>query len=105
VTLAVLKEVEIEIATHAAWYETRRASLGEDFLADVDRALAMIAAAPLTWPLWPLPRARRVGARHVTLERFPFSVAYIVTYDVVQVIAVAHMSRKPGYWLRRVRRP
>jgi hypothetical protein len=37
------------------------------------------------------------------MHKFPFSVAYAVRRDFVEVIAVAHHRRKPGYWRVRQR--
>ena len=35
------------------------------------------------------------------MKHFPYSVIYIVAGDEIQVLAVAHHSRRPGYWLKR----
>jgi plasmid stabilization system protein ParE len=43
------------------------------------------------------------GTRRKVFSRFPFSVIYDVLPDRVGVIAVAHHSRDPEYWLDRVR--
>jgi hypothetical protein len=32
-------------------------------------------------------------------NRFPFAVCYRVTNTDVQITAVAHGKRKPGYWV------
>jgi hypothetical protein len=40
--------------------------------------------------------------RRVLLRRFPFSVVYAADSDVALVIAVAHHSRRPGYWCKRL---
>lgn len=50
----------------------------------------------------PVPRVRAVyGARHVLLRRFPYFVVYRERSEDIHVIAVAHTSRKPGYWRHR----
>ena len=36
------------------------------------------------------------------LTQFPFSLLYINRADCLWVVAVAHGSRKPGYWKPRV---
>jgi toxin ParE1/3/4 len=35
------------------------------------------------------------------LNRFPYTVLYRVKNDEIFVTAVAHHSRRPGYWRRR----
>jgi hypothetical protein len=39
--------------------------------------------------------------RFAMLVRFPYSLVYQSLPDRVQVIAVAHSRRRPGYWLGR----
>jgi hypothetical protein len=36
--------------------------------------------------------------RHFVLARFPFSIVYALTGDVVYIVALAHGSREPEYW-------
>lgn len=43
------------------------------------------------------------GTRKMVLQRFPYDVSYIQRGEGVYIIAVAHHSRKPGYWRRRLR--
>jgi hypothetical protein len=35
-------------------------------------------------------------------KRFPFRMVYVLQPDRVWIVAVAHLSRKPGYWARRL---
>ncbi|MFN2444408.1 MAG: type II toxin-antitoxin system RelE/ParE family toxin [Vicinamibacterales bacterium] len=42
-----------------------------------------------------------VNTRRVLLRRFPFFVVYRVRGDDVQIVAVAHARRRPGYWRGR----
>ena len=36
------------------------------------------------------------------LDRYPYSLIYRIVAEGVQVIAVAHSRRRPGYWSGRV---
>ncbi len=46
------------------------------------------------------------GHRWVKTKRFQYLVHYgHPSPGTIQVFAVAHGSRRPGYWLRRTRRP
>ena len=42
------------------------------------------------------------GLQKFRLTQFPFSLLYINRADYLWVVAVAHGSRKPGYWKKRV---
>ena len=59
---------------------------------NVDRILA----APERWPAGPY------GTRKFLLHRFPFAVVYRELPSAIQVLAVAHGHRRPGYWKTRI---
>jgi len=42
---------------------------------------------------------RNVGQRS---PRFPFAIVFVELDDHYLVVAVAHLKRKPGYWLTRL---
>jgi len=80
------------------WYESRRTGLSGDFVTEVDRALERITSHPDRWPIY-WNRFRRVR-----LRRFLYSIFYsIEKADLILVLAVAHVRRRPDYWLRRGR--
>jgi len=35
-------------------------------------------------------------------RRFPFRIVYELQPDRIWIVAVAHLSRRPGYWARRL---
>jgi plasmid stabilization system protein ParE len=78
------------------WYGRRSAALANQFVAELDEAVRQIAAAPGQWP----PHLH--GTRVYRLRRFPYLVIYRETAISVQVVAVAHGRRRPGYWRRRL---
>jgi toxin ParE1/3/4 len=41
------------------------------------------------------------GTQRLVLSRYPFSIVYRELLHAVQIIAVAHAKRKPGYWSKR----
>ena len=43
------------------------------------------------------------GVRKYRLRNFPFSILYIPLPRKIWVIAVAHGSRRPGFWTERVK--
>ena len=40
--------------------------------------------------------------RQAHLRTYPYRIVFIETPDSIRVLAVAHTSRRPGYWLGRV---
>ena len=79
-------------------YETRRAELWANFERDLDVLIARICESPQMYPIiHPLDiRQARMG------RPFRYSVIYRERDDGISIIAVAHPSRKPGYWLERI---
>lgn len=35
------------------------------------------------------------------MKRFPYVVFYLNSEDAIDIVAVAHQRRLPGYWLNR----
>ena len=88
---AALEELE-----HAAdYYEREREGLGRRFRLDFEASLERIVQNPLLF-------AEELGDfRACMLKRFPYTIFYIVLDSELWIAAVAHQSRKPGYWARR----
>jgi plasmid stabilization system protein ParE len=43
------------------------------------------------------------GTRRVLLDRYPYSVVYRELPRTIEVVAVAHAKRRPGYWANRLK--
>ena len=90
-------EAERELIEAAARYEAEVPGLGERFGTEVFRVIELLLANP------------EIGShiegdlRHFVLRRFPYSVIYARTSEVLYVLAVAHGHRKPAYWASRDR--
>lgn len=96
-------EAEAEIEEMVRWYERRREGLGALVLAELDDAFRRISERPLAASLLPSLPAE-LGVRRVLLNRFPYFVAYVARSESIHIVAVGHQHRRPGYYLRRVRR-
>lgn len=90
-------EAELEAAFH--YYQKRREGLGHDFVDDYVHGTHVIAAAPTRWPE---DRADS-RARRFRLDTFPFSLVYQIFEDHCLIVAIAHQSKRPGYWRDRLR--
>lgn len=81
----------------AAWYESRSEGLSLRFLAKWKQAETRVAANPL------MNRAFGDGFRHCRFEVFPYSLIYRLRGEGdIQVLAVMHQKRHPGYWKSRL---
>ena len=95
--IRIAPEAEAELSAAALWYESKRAGLGAEFVAAIDLALERIGERPLSFPVW------RSGQpfRKQVVWRFPFLIFFTVTTKNIDVFAVAHAKRSPGYWIDR----
>ena len=93
--LDVHPEALAEAQAAYLWYSDRSRDAGDSFMAELDRALDQVVEHPGTWP-----RHHHSTQRYL-LRRFPFSLIYRLKAQEVQVIAIAHAKRRPGYWRHR----
>jgi plasmid stabilization system protein ParE len=77
------------------WYESRSEDAARAFLAELDVGMESIRIAPELYPPY------LHGTRCYLLRRFPYLVVYRVAGTTIQVVAVAHSRRRPGYWRAR----
>ena len=86
-----------EAENAAAWYVERSTRAAERFVEEMVAAAAAIGEAPERWPQFD------GEARRVLLRRYPYVMIYRVLSDRIQVLAVAHGRRRPGYWRERLK--
>jgi len=87
-----------EAAAARQWYDERSPKAAVAFVAEIDVACERIAAAPDRYAPY------IAGTRRYLMRRFPFQVVYRESPgpgDAIQVVAVAHGRRRPGYWATR----
>ena len=88
-------DADAEFDQAVAYYEARQSGLGIELADEVLVTIARIldhpkAGSPFSKNTW----------RCLT-KRFPYGIIYQIHEDTVRIIAVAHLSRRPGYWENR----
>ena len=86
----------IDMESAFEWYFARSEWAAAKFLHAVDDGVRNIAESPTRWPL------ADSGMRKYLLETFPFALFYRELSSAIQIIAVAHTSRRPGFWRGRL---
>ena len=84
-----------ELLKYRRWYSERSEAAAEGFAREISHAIERIVESPETYPL-----TRRQRRRFV-LFKYPFDVIYSSSPTEIEIIAIAHHSRKPHYWARR----
>jgi plasmid stabilization system protein ParE len=85
-----------EFETADDWYRQQGPDTSIRFVAAIYEALEDIARWPQTWP------AYRHSTRKFVLQKFPYAVIYREKELSVQILAIAHGHRRPGYWKDRL---
>jgi plasmid stabilization system protein ParE len=91
------EEALAEMLGSASYYEERSDGLGWDFLTSVEQATQRVTEFPEAGPVI------RGDVRKRLVAGFPFTVLYSIEPDEIFIVAVMHQSRRPGYWMKRVR--
>ncbi|WP_295429512.1 type II toxin-antitoxin system RelE/ParE family toxin [uncultured Thiodictyon sp.] len=91
--VSVHREADAELLAGAVYYAQHGGrTVAEAFLDEFDYAVSLLREFPQLGAPW------RGRARKFPLRRFPYSLIYYATGTRLRIVAVAHQSRKPGYW-------
>ena len=98
-TFDFLEPAQAELNEAFQFYEAQREGLGDEFAREVFRTIQRILNHPHAWA-----RLSKQSRRCRT-KRFPYGIIYQIREEEkrVLIIAVMHLSRKPGYWKPRLR--
>ena len=88
-------EALAEYTEAVEFYEDHAPGLGRDFFEEVQRVLRLVEENPGIGSPFDGPY------RRAYCRRFPFGLVYRETAEVVWVLAVMHLRRRPGYWKDR----
>jgi len=78
------------------WYAERSQKAAEAFQEEPQVAGRAIQQSPERWASY------LFGTHRYLLKRFPYVIAYRIAADRIEIVAVAHGRRKPGYWKERL---
>lgn len=94
--ISLSRDAQADLQEATDWYMDALAfAAAEAFADELDRAWVRIADFPA------LGTPGKQGTRLLTLNTFPYSLVYRIEPDRVRVIAIAHHSRRPGFWAGR----
>lgn len=91
-SLLFLAAARTEIREALDWYLDRSPRAADRFLSEIDTAVILIRESPEAWSEF------EPGTRRYVLNGFPYSIIYRDVGEVLQIVAVAHHKRRPGYW-------
>ncbi len=89
-----LADAETEEA--AEHYRADSEEAARRFIVELRRTTERIRLNPSLYP------TIMADARRAVLRDFPYSVIYRETLYEIQILAIAHGKRRPGYWRNRI---
>ncbi len=89
-------EALLEADVTATFYEEQQGGLGNRFVESLSDALNRIRRSSILY------REIDKNIRKCRMLRFPYGVIFRDQNEIVQIIAVMHFKRKPGYWKSRI---
>lgn len=93
--VSLASEAEQELVEGALYAREANEELGQAFISEFERSATLLTEQPFLGSVW------RGVVRRLPMRRFPYSIIYYVRESEVRVLAIAHQSRKPGFWRGR----
>ena len=90
-----LPPARAELEEAVDYHESCRAELGDEFAAEVRRAIDTIVHRPRIWA------KISKNTHRYRLPKFKYALLYQIRGDEVLIVAVAHL-RRPTYWHDRI---
>lgn len=81
-----------EVEAAVMWYAERSHVAAQACFMEVSACVERVEQAPGRWPRY------LQGTRRYLLPHFPFSLVYRLRNLEIEIVAVAHHMRQPGYW-------
>ena len=91
-----LEVAQQELDETVEYYNMESSGLGDQFLLEVLSSLERVRKFPEAW------QSFTEDSRRCQTHRFPYGITYQTLESERLVVAVAHLHRRPGYWLDRI---
>jgi plasmid stabilization system protein ParE len=85
---------EVEARHAYLWYFERNTRAAAGFQREFDAATSSLEQSAHSFP------EVEHGIRRRVLRRYPYALLFRIVGDQVQIAAVMHLKREPGYWKR-----
>ena len=86
---------EKEFLSAVEYYEKQQSGLGYRFSKEIYAAIERVCEHPLAW------ESLDDEFRRCLCGRFPYGVIYRIVEKSIQIMAVMHLNREPGYFRER----
>ena len=80
---------QLEASEAFKWYSQSHIDMGDAFLAELERTNGFLANNPHLYP------SAEQEIRRANLNRFPYSLFYVIDSEMVSVLSCFHQHREP----------
>lgn len=84
-----------ELDDGVAWYDAQLPGLGKRFAQEIHATVSRIVSFPRLHP------ELDNGIRRALVKAFPYGVIYALGAAQIEIVAIAHLHRRPRYWRGR----
>lgn len=92
-TIVFSRLANFELCEARDWYDEKHPGLGDEFMDEMDDLVFRMAENPEMYT--PLHQGLRRGVMH----RFPYILVCKVQLDLLTVVSVFHVKRRPSNWM------
>lgn len=89
-------DAESDLDEAVRYYDNCSAGPGLDFALEIYASIKNVCKYPMAWPVL------EGDVRRCQSRRFPYGVLYSVEKNFINILAIMHLHRKPGYWKDRI---
>lgn len=80
---------QVEVSDAYQWYQQPHIQMGDAFLLELERTSSFLCTNPYLYP------KVEQDVRNAHLNRFPYTLYYVIDGDVVNVLSCFHQHRQP----------
>jgi toxin ParE1/3/4 len=93
-------ELAVQEAKDAkSYYENKSPAIANTFLEELQQTLQRLSSFPMAWPVVEEP------VRKIRMNRFPYLIHYVFEKNIVLILGMYHLRRRPISWLHRLQTP
>jgi toxin ParE1/3/4 len=100
VNVRLLPEAQEDLLQAAHWYEDRQSGVGAKFLQAYEDSLRSVMEWSSTRSQLETVQTER-DIQRIRFKRFPYVIVFERFQDDLYILAIAHTSRRPSFWIFR----
>lgn len=89
-------EAKSDLKDATNWYKIKNNNLAVDFIVKIENCINYFKENPFISPII------YKNVRKIKIERFPYSILYIIKDEKIVIFSIMHSSRNPEIWQKRV---